>query len=246
MYHAIATMLGGAVDLADQELEEAIEQLEHDGATNAATIATSERALIAIGRGDRDAADALVAHASAIRDGHRLTRYTSAALTYALAARLAIWHADLPRARRESATAQRFRPLMSPVVPWLSVQYLLELVHVQIALADAPGARALLREIDAIIARRPDLGTLVRETEDVRAQVDGIRTAAPGASALTSAELRLLPLLRTHLPFPEIAESMFLSKHTVKTQAISIYRKLGVTSRSDAVARGIELGLLEP
>jgi len=44
----------------------------------------------------------------------------------------------------------------------------------------------------------------------------------------------------------EIGDRMFLSRHTVKTQAISIYGKLGASSRSDAVQRAIDLGLLEP
>jgi LuxR family maltose regulon positive regulatory protein len=65
------------------------------------------------------------------------------------------------------------------------------------------------------------------------------------ASALTAAELRLLPLLTTHLPLPEIGEELFLSRNTIKTQANSIYRKLGASSRSQAVARARELGLLE-
>ena len=68
---------------------------------------------------------------------------------------------------------------------------------------------------------------------------------APGASALSGAELRLLPLLATHLSFPEIAEELFLSRNTIKSEAISIYRKLGASSRSQAVARSRELGLLE-
>jgi LuxR family maltose regulon positive regulatory protein len=67
----------------------------------------------------------------------------------------------------------------------------------------------------------------------------------PGASALTAAELRLLPMLSTHLSFPEIAEEMFLSRHTIKSEAMSLYRKLGASSRSQAVARSRELGLLE-
>ena len=70
-------------------------------------------------------------------------------------------------------------------------------------------------------------------------------SSAPGASALTAAELRLLPMLSTHLSFPQIAEEMFLSPNTVKSQAMSIYRKLGATSRSQAVTRSRELGLLE-
>ena len=57
------------------------------------------------------------------------------------------------------------------------------------------------------------------------------------------AELRLLPLLTTHLSFREIAERLFVSRNTVKTQAISVYRKLGVSSRSEAIERATELGL---
>ena len=63
-------------------------------------------------------------------------------------------------------------------------------------------------------------------------------------SSLTTAELRLLPLLPTHLSLAEIGERLYVSRHTVKTQAISIYRKFGVSSRSEAIARIHELGLV--
>jgi len=66
-----------------------------------------------------------------------------------------------------------------------------------------------------------------------------------GASSLTTAELRLLPLLTTHLSMAEIGEWLYISRHTVKTQAISIYRKLGVSSRSGAIERMHELGVFE-
>ena len=66
---------------------------------------------------------------------------------------------------------------------------------------------------------------------------------AVGASSLTAAELRLLPLLSTHLSYQEIGERLYISKNTVKTQAYSAYRKLGVSSRSEAVIRARELGL---
>ena len=45
--------------------------------------------------------------------------------------------------------------------------------------------------------------------------------------------------------FPEIGAEMFLSPHTVKSQAMSIFRKLEASSRSQAVARSRELGLPE-
>ena len=62
---------------------------------------------------------------------------------------------------------------------------------------------------------------------------------------LTAAELRIIPLLATHLSFPEISAELFLSLNTIKSQAYSLYRKLGVASRSQAVARSRELRLLE-
>ena len=72
------------------------------------------------------------------------------------------------------------------------------------------------------------------------AAVDG---ATVGVSSLTAAELRLLPLLGTHLHFAEIGERLYVSRNTVKTQAVSIYRKLGVSSRSQAVQHAQHLGL---
>ena len=103
-----------------------------------------------------------------------------------------------------------------------------------------------MREVDDLLRRRPGLGTLAGEATAVRAQLSKDRgSSIPGAPALTAAELRLLPLLSTHLSFPEIAGELFLSPYTIRSQAMSIYRKLGALSRSQAVARSRELGLLE-
>ena len=85
-----------------------------------------------------------------------------------------------------------------------------------------------------------------RQAEDLREELSRAPgSSALGASALTSAELRLLPMLSTHLSFPEIAGEMFLSRHTVKAEAMSIYRKLGVSSRNQAVGRARESALLD-
>ena len=83
-------------------------------------------------------------------------------------------------------------------------------------------------------------------SEDVRAKLSTVAEQSSGwASTLTAAELRLLPLLTTHLSFREIAERLFVSRNTVKTQAISVYRKLDASSRSEAIERAIELGLVD-
>ena len=65
------------------------------------------------------------------------------------------------------------------------------------------------------------------------------------AADLTAAELRLLPFLSTHLSFREIGERLYISRNTVKTEAIAIYRKLGASSRSEAVKHAAELGLIK-
>ena len=115
-----------------------------------------------------------------------------------------------------------------------------------LALADARGAAVLYREADDILRRRPKLGTLVAAAEDVRTRLSTAPDQPSGwASTLTAAELRLLPLLTTHLSFREIAERLFVSRNTVKTQAISVYRKLDASSRSEAIERAIELGLVD-
>jgi len=55
----------------------------------------------------------------------------------------------------------------------------------------------------------------------------------------------VLPLLATHLTIAEIAERRYVSRATIKTQAVSIYRKLEVTRRSEAIERAAKLGLID-
>ena len=142
------------------------------------------------------------------------------------------------------ARAQRLRPRVTYAVPYFSVQTRLELARACLTLADAGGAWTMLREIDAVLRRQPDLGTLPAEVDELRASLKTMHVDAPGASTLTTAELRLLPYLATHLTFPEMGERLYLSRHTVKSHAMAIYRKLSVTSRGDAVERARALGLL--
>ena len=90
------------------------------------------------------------------------------------------------------------------------------------------------------------MGILVGQAEALRAQLSRQRGGtSPGPSALTAAELRVLPLLATHLTAADMATELFVSVHTVKSQQASLYRKLGTSSRSQAVIRARQLGLLE-
>jgi LuxR family maltose regulon positive regulatory protein len=125
------------------------------------------------------------------------------------------------------------------------VQTLLEMARAYLTLDDAGGARTVLRQAHGILQLRPDLGVLPKQADELQAMLDTVRAGVPGVSTLTTAEVHLLPLLPTHLNFSEIGQRLYISKHTVKTQAVSIYRKLGTSSRSQAVQRLQEIGLLE-
>ena len=140
--------------------------------------------------------------------------------------------------------AQRLRPRLTYALPHYAVQTRLELARAFLSLADAGGAATMLRETESILRRRPDLGTLPDQVDDLRASLKTMHTQAPGASTLTEAELRMLPHLATHLSFREIGERLYLSRHTVKSHAMAIYRKLNVSSRNAAVERSRELGML--
>jgi LuxR family maltose regulon positive regulatory protein len=65
-----------------------------------------------------------------------------------------------------------------------------------------------------------------------------------GGQALSESELAVLRLLPTYLTNQEIAASLFLSVNTVKTHLRSVYHKLGVTSRREAIAHGRRRQLL--
>ena len=151
---------------------------------------------------------------------------------------------DLDAARQHLTRAAGLRPLLTHALPVVSVQALLELARAYLALGDADGAQAVLRQADDIFQWRPDLGVLPAQANELLTRLATTRRTGLGASSLTTAELRLLPLLTTHLTFAAIGERFYLSPNTIRTQARSIYRKLGVSSRSDAVQQAQQLGLL--
>ena len=148
---------------------------------------------------------------------------------------------DAASAHALLARTQTLRLRLTYALPYLAVQTRLELARAYLAIADAGGARTMLREIEAVLRRQPDLGVLPAQVEEVRLRLKTMRADAPGASSMTAAELRMLPYLATHLSFPEIGQRLYLSRHTVKSHAMAIYRKLNVTSphrRGPARPRG--------
>jgi LuxR family maltose regulon positive regulatory protein len=205
--------------------------------------ALAERAVVAIGRNDWDAAQVFCDQAMKLVGAHQLEGYLESSLAYAVAARLAVHRGDVPHARECLASAARLRLLLTYAIPF-TAQYLLEMARAYLEVADAPGARTVLLQVRDILTQRPDLGLIAQQADELQRMLQTIRVDLLGASSLTTAELRLLPLLATHLSYGDIGERLHVSRNTVKTHAMSIFRKLGVSSRSEAIERSEEVGLL--
>ena len=237
--------LRGKDALADAILGAAENAAERLGATDTRILAVSERSLLASSRGEHATADAHSQRGRAFAEAARLDGYSTSALELAASARACLRrsHWDEARANLASAAAPDAATDRGTAVA---------------GSRDAPRAGPCLRDP----ARRGDgRGAPGRGRGDpaATARPRCSRRSAAGAADRgrpdvgrgrgkqrrpTRAELRLLPLLATHLSFREIGTRLFVSRNTVKTQAISVYRKLGVSSRSDAIDHAARLGLI--
>jgi LuxR family transcriptional regulator, maltose regulon positive regulatory protein len=210
----------------------------------AITLCESQLAQLAMDRGDWQEAASRLELALATIDENRMHDHVYSIPAFASAARLSLHRGDLNEAHRQLTQAMGARPSATYLLPYHAVRLRLQLARVYLALADMATARQLLREIDDILRHRPALGTLIGEVEEFRGLASGATTGATGRPPLTPAELRLLPYLQTHLTADRIAEQLFVSSWTVKTEVKAIYRKLGVSSRNDAVQKAAAIGLL--
>jgi len=240
----LAHLMDGDDDLAEASYAEAARLGLENQSVVAVIRALGQRALIALARQDWDLAGSLADQALSIIDENGLDGYHASGPPLVAAARCARHNNDILGAQRLLARAARVRPLLGVAIPGEGVRILLEMARAHIELSDVAGARPLIREAEEIILQRPDLGVLPAGVAAAKESLAGLgqgRVALPG---LTKAELRVLPLLATHMSFPEIGEQLFVSRHTIKSQATSIYRKLSSSTRSEAIAKAYEIGLL--
>ena len=245
LIRGVAHALLDTTDRARADLN-AVERSLSTGAVEAVYLARAELALLAIRHGAWGEAGRHARAAQALVDETGLGDYSPTAIVHAASARVALHEGRQDDARAALARAHRLRPQLDHGIPWLTVQVGLELTRAHLALAEAGPARTVLSETEHVLELRPRLGSLAEETHELHDHV-AATSGSEGAWAmsLTGAELRLLPYLATHLTFPEIASRLFVSRNTAKTEAVSIYRKLGASSRSQAVERAVEVGLLE-
>jgi LuxR family transcriptional regulator, maltose regulon positive regulatory protein len=202
-------------------------------------------AQLAMDAGQWDEASEHVQLALGAVEEHRMHDYPTSIRAYSAAARLAMHRGQPEQANRELTRAMRVRPFVTSAIPFLAVGSRLELARVFLSMNDLTSARHLLREVDDLLLERPGLGVLVDQTAELHEILaSSADLGVGGASPLSPAELRLLPYLQTHLTFREIAERLYVSRNTVSSQVTAIYRKLGVSSRTEAVDQAMAVGLI--
>jgi LuxR family transcriptional regulator, maltose regulon positive regulatory protein len=242
----IAFMLSGDLDEADRCLADATETGEGHNSLITLALASAERAFIAILQGRWDDAAAWAARACDLADLEPVRPFAAHGPAHVAAARVARHRGDTEAALAHLAIVEESLPALNGALPYLAIQVRLMFARCALALGDEELTRRRLDEISELIRRSGtgSLEKLARSADEVRDQLTAAEHKVAKDLRLTGAELRLLPLLSTQLTFREIGEQLHLSQHTVKAEAISIYRKLGETSRSRAIERSRSMGLL--
>ena len=217
------------------------------GAPSLNALCLAQLALLALDSDDWALATELAARARSQIERFRLAAYSMMSLVLAVAALTEAQRGRVQAATDDCAEATRLLETMDAFAPWYVAEVKIVLARAALRLSDLSAARALVEGAALAVRAVPDAPVLATWLEDASAQVDAYATSAMVTPAtLTTAELRILALLPTHLSFREMGSRLYVSPNTVKTQAQAVYRKLDASSRSEAVARANELGLLEP
>ena len=251
-WYALGQLLQGVARHMTGDREAAWRLLEA-GARHAAagfagiqSLCLAQLCLLAIERGDWASAESLSARARAQVERSGLDECPLSALVYGASAQVLAHVGRVEAARADGRTASSLLAQLVDFAPWYEAECRIALGRSALRLSDLPRARALLSEAADALRRSPDAKVALGWAEASEQQLGDSASASPsGGWCLTTAELRVLQFLPTHLSFPEVAERLFVSANTVKTHARSVYRKLGASSRGQAVQIARRSGLLD-
>jgi LuxR family maltose regulon positive regulatory protein len=251
-WRSLSRLLSGTAHLIAGRGDAALVHLE-EGARRAAVVAPDVHALclaqlavLAVGQDDWEGAAGLITRARAQIDRHDLGGSATMALVFATSALVRAYRGRVDDAQSDLETALRLQSMLTDFAPWYDVELRILEARAAIRLSDVNAARAALDEAARLMRRVLGAPGLESALADARARLDALARSVTGpSSVLTTAELRVMRFLPTHLSFREIGDQTYVSANTVKTQANAVYRKLGVSSRSEAVNRAREIGLLD-
>ncbi|MGE5617489.1 MAG: LuxR C-terminal-related transcriptional regulator, partial [Candidatus Woesearchaeota archaeon] len=252
-WHPLASLISGVALHLDGDYDQAREalalsaELAGSAQPTVAALALAHGAMVAMESKDWEVAEEMNDRALTIVRDHGLGHEPILSIVFAGAA------ASRARSRRPDEAKQNLRQAIELLtdlprfVPWYGALTRLLLGHASIWLADVVRARTLLAEASRNARRTPDAAIFGHWFDEAWEHLDTLAEASlSGPSALTIAELRILRFLPSHRSFREIGLQLGVSANTVKTHAHAIYRKLGAASRSEAVMRAREAGLIEP
>ena len=244
LLRGVALHLGGRRDAAIEFLDEGM-QCGRDLTPVTAAMCVAQRATIAVEAGDWETATELTDRALSELDARGLVDEPTFALLFAAAAAARAHAGRSDEAKRDLRRGIDALTDLGEFVPWYGAQARILLAQASLGLADIVRARTLLAEASRYARRCQDVAIFTHWLDDAWAHIDTLaETSLSGPSSLTIAELRILRFLPSHRSFKEIAVQLGVSANTVKTQAHAVYRKLGAASRSEAVARASQAGLL--
>ena len=242
---ALSFYFGGDSSAAEAMVREALRWIPETGWEVVLLMALSQLAQLQLDQGEVDEAEAtatnaerLIARASFEEGAHTW----SASL---VRGRLHELHGDLVPA--EAAFARAIVLARRGRLRLETAYTLITLARLKRRLAAYEEARALTREARQVLATCPDPGTLtdfLARTERALQLTTTRRAVAVEDADLSERELAILRLLASNLSQREIGSELYVSFNTVKSHTRSIFRKLGVGTRAEAVARGRELGYL--
>jgi len=247
MLHGVAEMMMGRTDEGGQLLRAAYEASPHMPTTRA--VSDAQLAFLALRAGDSTEAVRRITRALDVLATNRLEEYLPIIPVFSIAALIRAEVGDVVGARRHALTTRRLMGSLGHLAPRAQLQACVLLARVELRLGELAAAREMVDEARRVAPREPEARLVLDDLDEVGAALERRehpeRQLSVGPAALTGAELRVLELMPTHLSLGEIAGQLYVSRNTVKTHAISTYRKLGVSSRSAAVGRARELGLIE-
>ncbi len=205
-------------------------------------------AMIAIDAEDWEDAEEMSAASGRTIDANGLGQCPALALSVAVAAAVEAHAGRVDDAHESLRRASDLLARLGDFIPWYGAQTRILLARAALGLTDVATAATLLAEASRMARRTPGAVIFEGWLNDAWDRIDDRAETAfggpLGTSSLTTAELRILRFLPTHLSLREIAKRLHVSSNTVKTQAHAVYRKLDASSRSEAVANATAAGLL--
>jgi ATP/maltotriose-dependent transcriptional regulator MalT len=163
---------------------------------------------------------------------------------FAVSARVRAQRGRAEQAQDERRAATALLCRLTEFTPWYVSEVNLVLASAALRLGDPAAMRSLLANASRGMREQPEAVTLSGWIERLSAAAEALAESVTGPASMTTAELRVLQLLPTHLSFREMAGGLHVTANTVKTHAHAVYRKLDACSRSEAVVRAREAGLL--